>query len=130
MPLHLFILKEGLTSHRRLKGQTPIEWEGINTDLNHAISHCRYWMYLADDLKLEDMERRTDECTTPAPEQHFRLEIASFVEMAEHQRHVEYNVFTDGSKKDQLVGAGLIIIQQNKYRSKILPSGYLDGIPS
>lgn len=50
---------------------------------------------------------------TPAPERKFTLDCNSFVNMEECQTPAATNVYTDGSKKDDKVGAGIYIFQDD-----------------
>lgn len=67
LPLHLFIMKEGLATSRRIKGQTPLMWSGVTPNLTHSLTHCWYWSYLVSDLDVEAIESQFDECTVDAP---------------------------------------------------------------
>ena len=114
LPLHLHIQKEGLASYRRLFSQCPIQWEGVFTNLTNSISHLRYWEYLAQDLNIHDFHVETDECQVIRPASSFSVNTASFTDMEAHQGHVDCNVYTDGSKIDGLVGAGVLVIRNDR----------------
>ena len=98
MPLHLHILKEGLSTSLRLAKETEIRWSGIYPNLTHAVSHRRYWHYIAHDTGISGHQPDLDDCCVRKPDLHFALDINSFVNMADCQKQVDCNVYTDGSK--------------------------------
>ena len=102
MPLHLHIKKEGLASYLRLFPTPPISWEGIITNLTHSVSHLHYCEYLARDIGIQDFHGESDSCNVLRP--------PSFVDMENCQSHVDCNVYTEGSKIGDRVGAGILII--------------------
>ena len=110
-PLHLHIRKEGLAAYLRLHQQTPLQWEGIFTNLTNSISHLRYWDYVSQDIGLQDFHNETDLCNTPRPPIRFFLDESSFVDMENCQDELDCNVYTDGSKIGGRVGAGVYILR-------------------
>ena len=107
MPLHLHILKEGLKTYLRLGREVEISWAGVYTNLTFAISHRRYWFYIGKDTGVTELRVETDDCLLPLPTRSFVLDINSFVNMAECQTPAAVNVYTDGSKLHDKVGAGV-----------------------
>ena len=111
-PLHLHVQKEGLATYIRLFPVPPIQWEGIFTNLTNAVSHLRYWEYRARDAQLHGEQSNTDVCNVLRPTPSFTLDISSFTDMENAQAPLECNVFTDGSKLQGRVGAGVYITRQ------------------
>ena len=114
MPLHLHILKEGLRTFLRLRYEIEIRWVGVYPNLTFSISHLRYWEYIAEDTGINAFRVETDDCSYGKPELHFTLENRSFIDMAGCQSPLNCNVYTDGSKKDGKVGAGVTILKDGE----------------
>ena len=113
-PLHLHIIKEGMASALRLKAQTPLHWEGISHIYPEIVSHLRFWEYMSQDLGVTTVDLDSDLCCTLAPTRQFILDLDSFVNMADCQGQVAFNVYTDGSKLEGQVGAGVYINKEGK----------------
>ena len=113
LPLHIHIKKEGLAAYLRLFPQTPIQWEGIITNLTNSVSHLRYWDYMSQDAGLQDFHNEIDSCNVLRPAAKYVLDTSSFDDMESCQGHVACNVYTDGSKLQGKVGAGVLIIRNN-----------------
>ena len=111
LPLHLHIKKEGLAAYIRLHEHTHLQWEGVFTNLTNSVSHLRYWDYVTRDSGLQDFHVESDECHVLRPDCHFVLNTSSFTDMEGCQDPADFNVYTDGSKIDQRVGAGILILQ-------------------
>ena len=110
-PLHLQVRKEGLAAYNRLKTQVPLNWDGVYTNLTYSISHLRYWEYCAEDAGITEFQANSDSCQVHRPELNFTLDTESFVDMTACQGRLDWNVYTDGSKKDGKVGAGVYILK-------------------
>ena len=118
MPLHLHILKEGLKTFLRLKYELRLLWTGIYPNLTYAVSHLRYWEWIAEDLGDGDFRAEVDDCWIMKPELKFTLDTSSFVDRDGSKAPANCNVYTDGSKKDKKVGAGVYIIKDNMTRAE------------
>ena len=112
-PLHLFIMKEGIAAYHRLQRQSSLQWDGITLNYTSAVSHLRFWDYLSHDMGLQESDGNSDRCLIMQPTRRFVLDLESFVNMADCQGQVECNVYTDGSKFEGQVGAGLFILMEN-----------------
>ena len=108
-PLHLHIKQLAMASHQRL--QLPILWDGIFTNLEHAVAHRRFWEYTLEDMGDTGRELSTDECWEDRPPCKFKVETDSYKNSEKYQQYVSCNVYTDGSKKQDKVGAGIYIIR-------------------
>ena len=117
-PLHIFIIRTGLAAFQRLKRQTPLLWDGVYPNLTHSISHLRFWTYLCQELGIDDVERNSDSCCIVPPELNFALDANSFVDMDSSKDPVQCNVYTDGSKKNDQVGAGVFIQRKDTQHIK------------
>ena len=112
-PLHLHLLKEGMTAYLRIMGPRTMNWVGVFTNLTYSVSHLRFWEYMVQDFGLRDNQVEVDTCCVPCPERKFVLDTSSFVDMADCQTKVNCNVYTDGSKINDKVGAGVYIERDN-----------------
>ena len=113
LPLHIHIKKEGLATYTRLFQTSPLQWEGIMTNLTNSVSHLRYWDYMSRDAGLQDFHTELDTCHVLRPTPRYVLDMSSFVDMENCQERVECNVYTDGSKLQGKVGAGVLIIRDD-----------------
>ena len=114
MPLHLHVRKEGLSAYLRLYGQAPMQWEGVFTNLTHSVSHRRFWEYMAADAHIQDFHTELDDCNVLRPPARYLLDTNSFVDMENCQEHLNCNVYTDGSKINGKVGAGVFILRDGQ----------------
>ena len=112
-PLHLHILKEGLSTYLRLLPSLDIQWSGVYPNRTFSVSHRRYWKYIAHDTGITDSQADNDDCCVLKPELKFVLNANSFVDMASCQGSVDCNVYTDGSKIKDAVGAGVFLVRGN-----------------
>ena len=112
-PLHLHVMKEGLATYLRLKPALRLLWSGVYTNLTFSVSHLRYWDWVAEDNGVYAYGEEVDDCCVMRPEQKFVLDTCSFVDMENSQTKLDYNVYTDGSKKDDHVGAGVYILHKD-----------------
>ena len=112
MPLHLHIRKEGLAAYIRLRAHHNLQWEGVFTNLTNSVSHLRYWSYLAQDAGLQDFHTETDLCNVIRPTARYVLDTSSFADMESCQEEMDCNVYTDGSKIAEKVGAGVYITRR------------------
>ena len=113
MPLHLHIKKEGFKTYLSLHNKLPLHWEGVYENLTFSVSHRKYWQLLMDDNDTEPLQTVVDDIHVSRPTLHFTLDASSFVDMHRAQGEVNCNVYTDGSKMDSGVGAG-VYISRNK----------------
>ena len=111
MPLHLHIQQEGLAAFLRLKRHEHLHWEGVFTNITHSVSHLRFWDYVCRDAGIQDYHTEVDTCSTARPPSKYTLDLNSFTDMANCQQTVECNVYTDGSKLNGKVGAGVFIVR-------------------
>ena len=112
-PLQLHLYKEALAAHSRIFHHETLEWEGVYKNLTHSVSHLKFWELLRRDAGMETAEQVTDKCDIHVYSKRFIVDGESFVNMAERQNRLDCNVFTDGSKKDDKIGAGYHIQLQN-----------------
>ena len=110
LPLHLHILQTGFATYTRLR-IPPITWEGIIPNLTHAISHLKFWEYQTLEFDLQESLLESDDCFMPNIDNKFTIDGESFIDMASRQGFVDCNVYTDGSKTDEKVGAGVFIVR-------------------
>ena len=108
-PLHLQIKKEGLAAYHRLRRQLPLEWSGTYGNVTYSTSHRRYWQLEAEGAGINDFHASSDACSVARPDLRFILDTESFVDMAGCQTKARWNAYTDGSKLNGQVGAGVYI---------------------
>ena len=113
-PLHLHVMKEGLSTYIRLKPAIRLLWSGVYTNLTHSVSHLRYWDWVAEDQGVYSYGEEVDDCCVMRPTNHFTLDTSSFVDMENSQQKLDCNVYTDGSKMNDLVGAGVYILRKEE----------------
>ena len=110
-PLHLHLMKEGLNTFVRMSLEIPLRWSGVYTNLTHSVSHRRYWDWIAQDTGVFGYGEEMDDCCVMRPTLHFTLDTSSFVDMENSQQQLDCNVYTDGSKLNEQVGAGVFIVR-------------------
>ena len=127
-PLHLRLEKEALCAYIRLAKLLPLTWSGTNKNKRRNVAHRRFWANKVEEYDISALLFETDSCYSLAPQMMFTVYRESF-----HQYRVyfdqlgwgEWEVFTDGSKRNNRVGAAFIIRrfgllwQENKYRFPI-----------
>ena len=107
MPLHLHCRAEGLAARIRLDSVLEFGWDGQNNKKTHSQSHLRHWQ-----LKLEAQNvdiRHSDQCNLVYWNPLYRVCRDSFTGAAKFRTPTQYNVFTDGSRKDEQTGAGFAV---------------------
>ena len=113
LPLHLHIQKVGLAAYIRTFPAPPLQWEGIMTNLTNSISHLKYWELRSRDADLQVGQIDSDSCKILRPTPKFVLDTSSFTDMANCQGEMECNVYTDGSKIADRVGAGVFLYRSD-----------------
>ena len=106
MPLKLFLTYTALKAHRRF-GLGLIEWEGRGKGKRNAVSH-RLWL----DRKASEWGLTVEEDDGVNENVDVRLygvNTDSFSGASKHRRPAQFNVFTDGSRTGEGVGAGIAI---------------------
>ena len=111
MPLDLFCKRTAAASYYRLKQHLVFGWEGTYSNVYYSTSHMKYWGTLQETLglKTEDI----DTCSEIIRDNLFRVDRNSFKENSKHI-HSEANVYTDGSKMSEHIGAAYVIYVKNK----------------
>ena len=112
MPLHLFCEQEGLATRLRLHDITQCDWDGVNPNKTHNISHLTYWDRLVRAVGLDPED--TDVCSHALRETLFRVNLSSMDGQAKHRILTEYNIYTDGSRYRKQAGLGLVIKTQER----------------
>ena len=120
-PLHLHIMKEGLSAYLRLKPSLNLRWTGIYTNLTYSVSHLRYWDWIAEDNGIYTYGQEVDDCCVMRPTLNFTLDTSSFVDPDNSSNKLDCNVYTDGSKLDGKVGSGVYILRDETevYRHRV-----------
>ena len=115
-PLHIWIEKEALCAFIRLAKRLPLNWSGVNNNRTYNISHRKFWMDKIVEYDMTDLLLELDSCFALAPEAMFIVRTESFHQGREYFDGIilrEWSIFSDGSKKDNKVGAAFVIFQDN-----------------
>ena len=121
MPLSLHAQKVGISSRIRLKEIINLDWEVTSTDHHNTGSHIKYWDNLISDCNLEEFLNDDDSIQTDLPFTNYTIQTDSFSGSKNFLSQSQYNVYTDGSKLNDRVGAGVFI---SKHKKVILEESY------
>ena len=114
MPLSLFAQKVGLSARIRLRDIVQMDWQvAATTNRYNPGSHIQYWDNLIDDCNLEEFLLEDDSIQTEMPFSRFSVITASFSGTSSFLTPSQINVFTDGSRYNDRVGAGVHIVTQS-----------------
>ena len=97
----------------RLHGQAPIEWDALCPNRGYAISHRHFWQMLSDEIGINRHLLDTDACALLAPGHNFKVWTECFQGDRSYGNHLQYNVYTDGSKTGTNVGSGFLVLEQD-----------------
>ena len=95
IPLHLYLLKEGLCAYIRLHRLLPLEWDGLSHSKRHNVSHRLYWRRLLEQNNLLHLLGDFDYTIEATPEQKFVSLVGDGVFRDPGEGFL---AFTDGSK--------------------------------
>ena len=112
-PLHLFIQEAGLAAYIRLNKHLRHTWDGRYKRGKSIITgHLKHWEEMTEvlDFGVNDSDKQV----TSRQEFKYNVNLESLKGGEKFLKTSQYNVYTDGSKIDGQVGAGLIIIQKDK----------------
>ena len=112
IPLHLWIEKEALCAFIRLSKRLPLDWIGRNRNKTRNKAHRRFWMDKVEEYNIGELLLETDTCFSLAPEAMFVMHSESFRQDPDFIKQLDqsgYVIFTDGSKKEDKVGAAFVI---------------------
>ena len=123
-PLHLWLEKEAICSYIRLFKLLPLTWSGKNRNKTRNTAHRRFWADKISEYDISELLLEIDTCYIRISHRNFVIHEDSF-----HQPISFYNtipesyfqIFTDGSKIGNKVGAGFFIFHQSQkwYEGKI-----------
>lgn len=109
IPLSLQAMKVGLSSRISLRNVIGSTWNSANAILDQKISHIKYWDQLIQDNNLEEFMAPDDFINLRMPFTRFHVITDSFSGNKKYLTPSEVNVYTDGSKFNDKVGAGVFI---------------------
>ena len=112
MPLELFCQQEALAARCRLNDIVDIGWDGTNKNKTHATSHLRAWANLLQQYEINPDVN--DACGVVKWNAEFRVNTDSFKGDAKHRSLTQFNVFTDGSRKENQTGCGFVIYHHKR----------------
>ena len=115
MPLHLFCLQEALATKSRLRDLTSLEWDGVNSNKTHSVSHLRYWENKLEEHHV-DLDNQ-DRCLPTNPTRRFAINLDSFDGKSKHRLKTQCNIYTDGSKVNNSTGCGYSITVRGEEHS-------------
>ena len=116
-PLHLWLEKEALCAFVRLVNRLPLTWTGMNKNKRRNVAHRRYWSLLIEDYELSELLLEIDSCYMIPPPLQFQILEDSFRQEVSYYRQLRksfWQVYTDGSKIANKVGAAFIIIKNGE----------------
>ena len=122
MLLNIFCEKEGLTAFLRLNRVLEFGWSGKYSNKTYSTSHMKFWMDKSNEIP--DFYEGNDRTKELIWEKNFEVDLTSFKEKG-LITYSEYNIFSDGSKIKDNVGAGFVVMKGNlaiAKRSFKLPS--------
>ena len=102
-PLDIFLQEIGLMTYVRLQSQLDKPWTSTAT---FSKPHLHYWDQL---MKSAFIPEADDRCQASMPTRNYHVILKSFINNVNSITPAEYNVYTDGSKTDNGVGAGFAI---------------------
>ena len=102
-PLDIHIKEVGLTSYIRLRHQLDKPWV---SKLTFAKPHLSCW---EDKMKEALIEPADNRCQTTSWLKQYHVILTSFSTNKSSIKPSEYNIYTDGSKTDNGVGAGFVV---------------------
>ena len=124
-PLHIWLEKEALCAFIRLAKLLPLTWTGRNNNRRRNVAHRRFWVDKIEEYGITSLLLENDSCSILAPKLSFTIHSDSFRADPSYFRSLErseWEVYTDGSKKDGKVGSAFIIYRfgldwkQGKFR--------------
>ena len=113
MPLSAHIQKVGLSSRIRLRDIIHLDWQVPDDNPLSTSSHIRYWNNLISDCNLEEYLNEDDSVSMELPFSKFNIITDSFSGNTKFLTPSQINVYTDGSKFNGKVGAGIYIVGNN-----------------
>ena len=112
MPLHLHCRAEGLAARVRLDSVLEFGWDGQNKKKTHSQSHLRHWQLMLEAHNIN--VNHSDQCNLVYWNTLYRVCRDSFSGAAKFRTPTQYNVFTDGSRKEEQTGAGFVIYEGSR----------------
>ena len=113
-PLSLHAIKTGLSSRIRLRDIVKLDWTNPFDSEGTSFSHIKFWDQLINDCNLEFCLEDDDFVTLAMPLIRYTVDTDSFSGDSKYLSPSQYNVFTDGSKLNSKVGAGVFITTDNQ----------------
>ena len=109
LPLSLQVQKVGVSSRIRLKDVTQADWPDPTQTPLVPCSHLKWWDQLIFDCNLEEYLESDDSITLTMPYSKFSIITDSFSGQEKFLSLSQINVYTDGSKYNGQVGAGVCV---------------------
>ena len=109
LPLSLQVLKIGLSSRIRLHEVIQADWADPDQTPSKPHSHIKWWDQLISDCNLEEYLQTDDSISINMPFSKFTIDTDSFSGHSKFLYPSQINVYTDGSKYNSQVGAGVYI---------------------
>ena len=106
IPLSLQVQKIGISARIRLREVIQATWENPDPMPSIPCSHIKWWDQLIFDCNLENFMQEDDSVTLNMPFSKFTVCTDSFSGESKYQSLSQINIFTDGSKLNDKVGAG------------------------
>ena len=113
LPLHLQALKVGLSARIRLRAVLQDPWQAPTDTPDHMKGHIHAWDQMITDCNLEEFMETDDSVLLSMPFSKFAVCTESFSGNSKYLSPSQLNVYTDGSKFNNKVGAGVFIHKGN-----------------
>ena len=108
MPLDIFCEQEALKAYCRLAKILEFGWKGTMKWKHHGVSHMKHWENQLTEVS--GWDHSSDKIKLKIWCKNFTVDLKSYKETGGKITHSQCNIYTDGSKMSEGVGAGFIII--------------------
>ena len=114
VPLHIFCKQVALNSYYRLYEVISSGWKGNYKNKTYSTSHLLYWGGIKDEVGIE--YDQLDICDVGVGYKEYKVETN--FKNTKTLIESELNFYTDGSKLDDKVGAGFVVVKKGNVEFK------------
>ena len=118
IPLHLYIKKEAACAYARLRNTLRLDWSGRNRQ-NTQFSHLNSLKFLIKEVGIDQLIDKQDECYSINSGLRIQVHHETFQDKEAYRPYLDekawpIQVFTDGSKHANKVGAAFCILREGQ----------------